>query len=315
MGKLFENFLRFPIKTARRLARISKRILLTFAIRIFISRGVGSSIPEYSLLHYYSNKYSQVGQDGILAEIFRRLGVTDSGLFVEFGAWDGVYLSNCRALFEIGWGGVYIEGDSQKFKSLVENYSGTKIVCINEFVGTGKEDEGPLSQYRSLDKILSDYLDPDAIKSIDLLNIDIDGFDLEIAMSMNIQPKVILIEGGTDLSPFAKAPFPGAGSNHQHPLGWIIEEIRRISYEPVCFNQDLYAIRSDLAGLVLPQAASLNALDLYAQSFAFRGKRFRRYIMRLRALDSEIRDFEKKELGGFKINPLARNSRIERQMD
>lgn len=308
MGKLLENFRRYPIKAARRLARILKRILMTFAIRIFISHGAGSSIPEDSLLHYYGNKYSQVGQDGILAEIFRRLGVADSGLFVEFGAWDGIFLSNCRALYEIGWEGVFIEGDSQKFKSLVENYNGTKILCINEFVGTGKKDEGPLSRYRSLDEILSDYLDPDTIRSIDIINIDVDGFDLEIAMSMNLQPKVILIEGGTDLSPFAKAPFPAAGNNHQHPLGWIIKEIRRIGYEPVCFNQDVYAIRSDLVHLVLPQSVSLNALDLYAQSFAFRGQSFRRYIMRLRALDSEIRDFEKKELGRFKINPLTRKS-------
>lgn len=307
MDKMPENFIRFLIKAARRLVIWTpKRILSAFVIRIFTSRGIGSSIPEYSLLHYYRNIHSQVGQDGILEEIFRRLGVTNSGLFVEFGAWDGVYLSNCRALFELGWGGVFIEGDSEKFTSLVENYSGTEIVCINEFVGTGEKNEGPLSKYRSLDKILADYLELDATRSIDLVSIDIDGFDLEIATSMTIQPRVILIEGGTNLSPFANAPFPGAGNNQQHPLRWIIKEMRRINYEPVCFNQDLYAVRRDLASQVLPQAASLNAWDLYAHSFAFRGKEFRRNIIEFRALDSEIRDFEKKELGRFRDNPLAR---------
>ena len=308
MDTMFERFLRSPMKAAQRLVIWAhKRILLTLVIRILSSRKVRASISEYSLLRYYSNKYSQVGQDGILEEIFRRLGLANSGLFVEFGAQDGVNLSNCRALFEIGWEGVYIEGDHEKFISLVENYNETKIVCINEFVGTGKKNDGPLSKYRPLDEILRDYLTQDAIKSIDFINIDIDGLDLEVAMSMNLQPKVILIEGGTNLSPSINAPFPGAGNNHQHPLGWIIEEIRRINYEPVCFNQDLYAVRSDLVSLVLPQAASLNAWDLYAQSFAFRGKGFRSHIMLLRALDSEIRDFEKKELGRFRINPLTRS--------
>ena len=76
--------------------------------------------PE-SLLHYCKNIHSQRGDDGIIAEIFRRLGV-QRGFFVEFGGWDGVYLANSRALFESDWGGAFIEADSQKFADLRRNY-------------------------------------------------------------------------------------------------------------------------------------------------------------------------------------------------
>ncbi len=42
-------------------------------------------VSSNSLLHYYGNVHSQRGQDGILAEIFRRMNIS-KGTFVEFGA-------------------------------------------------------------------------------------------------------------------------------------------------------------------------------------------------------------------------------------
>ena len=70
-----------------------------------------------SLLKYSKNIYSQAGQDGIIEKIFNTIGVK-KGNFVEFGAWDGIYLSNCRKLYEEGWSGVFIEGDKKKHELL-----------------------------------------------------------------------------------------------------------------------------------------------------------------------------------------------------
>ena len=51
--------------------------------------------PEHDdLLAHAADVWSSTGNDGIIAEIFRRLG-RSTGTFVEFGAWDGVHLSNC----------------------------------------------------------------------------------------------------------------------------------------------------------------------------------------------------------------------------
>jgi hypothetical protein len=71
---------------------------------------------------YAKNVYSQNGEDGILEEIFRLLGVhnsTDSWC-VEFGAWDGKHLSNTFNFVTQGWSSVMIEGDSGRFESLVQ---------------------------------------------------------------------------------------------------------------------------------------------------------------------------------------------------
>jgi len=69
---------------------------------------------------FAANVHSQYGEDGILSEIYRRLGVT-AGFFVEFGAWDGMHLSNSYALVEAGWSGCYIEGDPDRFRTLCDN--------------------------------------------------------------------------------------------------------------------------------------------------------------------------------------------------
>ena len=55
---------------------------------------------------------SQGGEDGILEEIFRRIPVSANQTAkrrwcVEFGAWDGVHLSNTRQLLKSKeWGAV-----------------------------------------------------------------------------------------------------------------------------------------------------------------------------------------------------------------
>ena len=78
------------------------------------SRELLERVSKGSLLFQYKNVHSQIGQDGILEEIFKRVGIK-KGFFCEFGAWDGVYLSNCRKLFEEGWSGVFIEADKKVF--------------------------------------------------------------------------------------------------------------------------------------------------------------------------------------------------------
>ena len=64
---------------------------------------------------FYGNNYSQAGQDGIIKKTFYRLNIT-SGYFIEFGGWDGIYLSNCRSLYERGFKAIFIEQDKKRLK-------------------------------------------------------------------------------------------------------------------------------------------------------------------------------------------------------
>ena len=84
------------------------------------------------ILNKYSKKiYSQFGEDGIILEILNRLGSQNlDNWCVEFGAWDGIHLSNTFNLVQQGWNAVYIEGDKSRYKDLIRTSKKyTKILC------------------------------------------------------------------------------------------------------------------------------------------------------------------------------------------
>lgn len=159
-----------------------------------------SNFPD--LLTFSWNVNSQYGEDGIIKEILNRLD-QKSGWAVEFGAWDGKYLSNIRRLIdEEGYSGVYVEASKKKFKKLFENFrESEKVHCINKFVGFGNND--------NLDVILSRT--PCSL-SPDVLSIDIDGNDIHVWSAITkYRPKIVCIEYNPTIPtkiPFAQPPDP-----------------------------------------------------------------------------------------------------------
>jgi hypothetical protein len=181
--------------------------------------------PEW-LLNYASNTYSQAGEDGVIAKILALLPERDRWC-VEFGAWDGIYLSNVRRLIaEEGYSAILIEGDKKKFKSLKNNYAdNNNIATVNAFVGFNAED--------GQDKILSSYSIP---KNFDFLSIDVDGNDYHIWKAINeFRPKVVCIEYNPTIPSevyFVQAPDPGI--NQGCSLLSLDELSRSKRYELVC---------------------------------------------------------------------------------
>ncbi len=51
------------------------------------------------LLEFKDNNYSQTGEDGVIKKILEILPENDNWC-VEFGAWDGIFLSNVKNLIE-----------------------------------------------------------------------------------------------------------------------------------------------------------------------------------------------------------------------
>ena len=222
------------------------------------SRVLLEKVTKGSLLPHYKNVHSQIGQDGILEEIFKRIGIK-KGFFCEFGAWDGVYLSNCRKLFEEGWSGVFIEANKKKFSDLQYHYKDCEhITCICSLVGAPKN--------KILGDPLSLILNNNGIKpeTVDFLSIDVDGCDLEIFEEINFQPKVVLLEGGLHFKPeiVGRATAKVRNTFH-HPLKEIINTVKHFEYVPVCFLHDLYLVRKDLS----KQFKKFDVDQLYEDSY------------------------------------------------
>lgn len=143
-------------------------------------------------MEFKSDKYSQMGEDGIIEKILKTLLKNDKQSFsankwcVEFGAWDGRYLSNTRNLIETrNYNAVLIEGSQAKFKELEKNYSkNSRVIALNHFVGFEKKD--------NLDQILAKTSIP---IDFDFLCIDIDGNDYHVWQAITkYQPKAVCIE-------------------------------------------------------------------------------------------------------------------------
>src|SRR5262245_51764346 len=79
-------------------------------------------LESCKLLSSARNEHSQFGEDGIIEEIFRIAGPRTRWC-VEFGAWDGVHLSNtCNLLRRHNWKGVLIEGDPERHAHIRQNH-------------------------------------------------------------------------------------------------------------------------------------------------------------------------------------------------
>jgi hypothetical protein len=144
------------------------------------------------LATFAANVTSQSGEDGILAEVFRRIGVAHRSC-VEFGAWDGKYLSNTWPLWhDQGWRAVLIEGHAERHAALVRSLGDfPRVSAVCAYV----QPEGE----SSLDNLLArSGLEQD----FDLLSIDVDGDDYHIWRGLSgFRPRVVVVEYNPTIPP------------------------------------------------------------------------------------------------------------------
>jgi hypothetical protein len=135
------------------------------------------------LLAYGFRGYSQHDEDGMIQEIFQRIGVSNR-VFIEFGVGDGTE-NNSLYLLLSGWRGLWIEGDkanavtiSQKFSTFMQS---GKLTFLHKFVDR--------------DSINEVFVNAQFSGEIDLLSIDIDGNDYWVWEAISeVRPRVVVIE-------------------------------------------------------------------------------------------------------------------------
>lgn len=76
--------------------------------------------PKRLLIHGF-RAYSQADEDGMIQEIFRRIGVS-SKVFVEFGVGDG-NVNNTLYLMLSGWRGLWIEANESNSVSIRQRFA------------------------------------------------------------------------------------------------------------------------------------------------------------------------------------------------
>jgi hypothetical protein len=143
--------------------------------------------PKHSdpkrLNRYEARVYSQAGEDGILQEIFRRVGTTNR-IFCEFGAADGRE-NNSALLLQQGWGGLWMDGDAELVAAAKARYP--------EHVRTGKLKVR--QAFITAENVEQLFRDGGLPPVFDLLSIDIDRNDYYVwEKIVSFRPRVAVIE-------------------------------------------------------------------------------------------------------------------------
>ena len=128
--------------------------------------------------------YSQNDEDGIIIEIFNRIGSTKK-IFVELDAGNGIENNTYALLFQ-NWKGLWIDGNKKKIKSIIKQLPRTlslkQLIVKNAFFITKD----------NIDNLISSEISE---HEIDLLSIDLDGNDIHIFESIKcIKPRVVILE-------------------------------------------------------------------------------------------------------------------------
>jgi hypothetical protein len=138
---------------------------------------------ENPLIKYEHQTFSQNGEDGIINEIFNRLGIT-KGEFIEIGTGDGSE-NNTRLLLELGWKGTWIDGNPNCLKTIKNN--------LGHFISSKKLNAQ--LKFVDSDNVNSILKDNNISPDVDLLSLDLDLTTHIVWEALNyITPKVLVIE-------------------------------------------------------------------------------------------------------------------------
>ncbi|MEO1656020.1 MAG: hypothetical protein AAFU64_20940 [Bacteroidota bacterium] len=144
-------------------------------------------MPRYkdplNLLPYGAKVYSQNDEDGMIQEIFRRIG-TKNKAFVEFGIGNGLE-NNTLALLFSGWRGLWIDASNKNIQRIRENFrpllEGGQLRVEEAFINKD-----------NIDGLIAKHMNE---TEIDFLSVDIDGNDYYVFEAIQcLKARVIAFE-------------------------------------------------------------------------------------------------------------------------
>jgi hypothetical protein len=150
--------------------------------------------PQYAdprrLERHGAKFYSQNDEDGIIEEIFRRIGTTNR-TFLEFGVENGLE-NNTLLLTYKGWQGIWMDGSErniafieEKFKPLIAQ---GRLRALQQWI-----------MPETINALIASFKLP---TELDLLSIDIDSYDYYVFEQITtIRPRVVVIEYNAKLPP------------------------------------------------------------------------------------------------------------------
>ena len=169
---------------------IRQKMLSDISLRTQIEQHVADILkhPKYAdpkrLALHEAQLFSQNGEDGIIGEIFRRIG-PGAKSFVEIGVGDGLQ-NNTALLLSLGWNGAWVEADPGNLEAIRETFKNhlarKSLSLIPAFVNAGN--------IVGLLKVAGVASEPDFLS----LDIDLNTYYVWEALLPKVRARVFAIE-------------------------------------------------------------------------------------------------------------------------
>jgi hypothetical protein len=210
------------------------------------------------LMNFERKVSSQNGEDGIIREIFNRIGTTDK-FFVEFGIQDGRECCTRDLVENQGWSGLWLEGSPEDAERARQNFARFPIKVLQRFV--------------TAENIVAALEEAGIPREFDFLSIDVDGNDYWIwkAVVARYSPRAMVIEYNSTFGsrqPWVVPHDPNFLNDGTAFFGASLESFARLGKEfgyhlVGCDSNGINAffVRSDLVGtkfIGLDQPASFH---------------------------------------------------------
>ena len=187
---LIMNFLKkliLKLSSRKEILQINKNLS-----NIIVNQIINS--PKYqnkkNLLKHGYKVFSQQDEDGIIDEIFKRIG-SGKKKFVEMGIETGIQCNTSNLLFQ-DWSGLWIECNEKSVEKIKENFS--------EYIKKNLKVHCEKINPKNVNDLLSIYFERN--EEIDLLSIDIGVHTFHVLEKIEvIKPRVVVVEYNAKYGP------------------------------------------------------------------------------------------------------------------
>jgi hypothetical protein len=199
------------------------------------------------LMRYGAKVFSQSDEDGLIQEVFRRIGTADQ-TFLEIGVQSGIECNTAKLLLE-GWRGGWIECSA--------NFVAMERVLFADRIAAGQL--VITQRFVTVEEVDAIVAQSGLAGEIDLLSLDIDGNDIWVWQALErVRPRAVIIEYNATYAPplcnavpYQRDRVYGGTSYFGASLGALVKVGRRKGYNLVgCSYRGNNAIfvRADLCG-------------------------------------------------------------------